>query len=136
LVGSPDASRRRLAKVDRVRANRVARWFAELDKRPQPRREATTTPSRSIRNPEAPRRPVAYGFLSATVAPFAVLGLAVWGVPGLASAWEPLALTAAAVSLALLIAVRDTRLFRRRAIDLALIAIAVTRPDWTGRIAT
>jgi hypothetical protein len=86
--------------------------------------------------PEAARRPVAYLLLGGTVAAFALLGLAIWGVPGLAAAWAPIAVTAAAVSLALLIAFWDTRLLAGIAIDLALITIALYRPDWTDRIAT
>ena len=41
---------------------------------------------------------------------------------------------AAAVSLALLVAFWDTRLLAGVAIDLALAAVAVTRPEWTDRI--
>ena len=85
--------------------------------------------------PDAARRPVAYLLLGATVAAFALLGLALWGVPGLAGVWAPLAITAAAVSLALLIAFWDTRLLAGVAIDLALVAVAVTQPGWTDRIA-
>lgn len=86
--------------------------------------------------PEAARRPVAYLLLSATIVAFALLGLAIWGMPGLASAWAPLAVTAAAVSLGLLIVFWDTRLLAGVAIDLVLVTIAVTRPEWTDRITT
>jgi hypothetical protein len=86
--------------------------------------------------PEAARRPVAYLLLGATVAAFALLGLAIWGLPGLAGLWAPLAIAAAAVSLALLITFWDTRLLAGVAIDLALVVFAVTRPEWTDRITT
>ncbi len=86
--------------------------------------------------PEAARRPLAYVLLGATVAAFALLGLAVWGVPGLAGVWAPLAVAAAVASLALLVAFWDTRLLAGVAIDLAVVAIAFARPEWTDRIAT
>lgn len=40
----------------------------------------------------------------ATVAAFALLGLAVWSVPGLAGAWPGIAIVASVLSLALLVA--------------------------------
>ena len=86
--------------------------------------------------PEALRRPIAYPLLGATVAAFALLALAIWGVPGLAGLWAPLAIAAAAVSLALLVVFWDTRLLAGVAIDLAVVAIAAYRPDWTDRIAS
>jgi hypothetical protein len=86
--------------------------------------------------PEATRRPAAYAILAATLAAFALLGLAVMGVPGLAGVWVPLAIAAAGLSLALLVAFWDTRLLAGVAIDLAIILVAVSRPDWTDWIAT
>ena len=86
--------------------------------------------------PHTARRPVAYLLLGATVAVFALLGLAVWGLPGLAGVSAPLAIAAAGASLALLIAFWDTRLLTGVAIDLVLVAIAVSRPEWTDRITT
>ena len=39
--------------------------------------------------PRAWRRPVALTLMGATVVGFALLGLAVWGVPGLRDVWSP-----------------------------------------------
>jgi hypothetical protein len=86
--------------------------------------------------PEAVRRPIAYPLLGTTVAAFALLALALWGVPGLAGLWAPLAIAAAAVSLALLVVFWDPRLLAGVAIDLAVVAIAFTQPKWIDRIAT
>jgi hypothetical protein len=47
-----------------------------------------------------------------------------------------IAIAAAGASLVLLIAFWDTRLLAGVAIDLALLAIALGRPDWIERIAT
>lgn len=62
------------------------------------------------------------------------LGLAVWGVPGLATAWPALALVAAAASLGVLVAFWDTRLLWGVAIDVVLVVLAVWRPEWTEQI--
>lgn len=70
------------------------------------------------------RRPVALVLMVATVAPFALLGLAVWGVPWLSTAWPVLAVIAAVLSLVLLIAFWDLRLLIGVAIDVGLIALA------------
>ena len=86
--------------------------------------------------PEAARRPVAYLLLGASVAAFALLGLAISGLPILADVWAPLAIAAASASLALLIAFWDTRLLTGVAIDLVLVVIAVSRPEWTDRLTT
>ena len=80
--------------------------------------------------PEADRRPAGIGLLVATVAAFALLGLAVWGVPGLSGAWPAIAIVAAALSLTLLVAFWSSHLFAGIGIDVALIALAVTRPEW------
>jgi hypothetical protein len=82
--------------------------------------------------PEPARRPVAVVLVSVTVAAFALLGLAVWGVPGLAAIWPLLAVGGSAASLALLIAFWDTQLLFGIAIDVALIVLAVMRPGWTA----
>jgi hypothetical protein len=81
--------------------------------------------------PEGLRRRVAIVLIAATIVFFVLLGLAVWGVPGLSGAWPALAIIAAASSLALLIAFWDVRLSIGVAIDVALIAVAVMRPGWT-----
>jgi hypothetical protein len=72
--------------------------------------------------------------VAATVTVLALLGLAVWGVPGLSSAWPVLAIVAAALSLSLLVAFWNSHLFVGIGIDLALVALAVTRPEWIEKI--
>ena len=47
--------------------------------------------------PESARRPVAIVLVSVTIATFALLGLAVWGVPGLATVQPLLAVVVAVV---------------------------------------
>lgn len=84
--------------------------------------------------PQAARRPVAMVLIAATVLAFVLLGLAVWGVPGLAAAWPALALVAAAASLAVLVAFWDTQLLWGVAIDVVLVVLAVWRPEWTEQI--
>jgi hypothetical protein len=84
--------------------------------------------------PESARRPVAMVLMWATVAAFALLGLAVWGVPGLAGAWPGIAIVASVLSLALLVAFWSWSLVFGVLIDVALIAVAVIRPEWTDRI--
>jgi hypothetical protein len=84
--------------------------------------------------PQAARRPVALVLIAATVLAVVLLGLAVWGVPGLATAWPVLALVAAAASLAVLVVFWDTRLLWGVAIDVVLVVLAVWRPEWTEQI--
>jgi len=85
--------------------------------------------------PESARRPVALALIAATIAAFAVLALAVWGVPGLSAAWPILAIVASTFSLVLLVAFWDTRVMLGVIIDIALITLAVTQPSWTQHIA-
>ena len=80
--------------------------------------------------PEAVRRPTGLFLMAATVAVFALLGLAVWGVPGLSGAWPVIAIVAATLSIVLLVAFWNSHLFVGIGIDVALIALAVTRPEW------
>jgi hypothetical protein len=84
--------------------------------------------------PEAARRPLGLGLLVATVAAFALLALAAWGVPGLSAAWPAVTVVAAALSAALLVVFWDIRLVFGLAIDVALLAIAVTRPHWAEQL--
>jgi hypothetical protein len=84
--------------------------------------------------PEPGRRIVAVVLMTFTVAAFVALALAVWGVPGLSAAWPAIAVTAAGLSLALLIAFWDVRLSFGVVIDLGVIALAVLRPDWTTNV--
>jgi hypothetical protein len=58
----------------------------------------------------------------------------VWGVPGLSTTWPTLTIVASAISLVLLIVFWSSRLVLGVAIDLALIAIALIRPEWAERI--
>ena len=84
--------------------------------------------------PESARRPVALVFMWATIAAFTLLGLAVWGVPGLTSIWPALAITGSVLSLLLLVAFWGWSLIFGVLINVALIAVAVIRPEWTDRI--
>lgn len=84
--------------------------------------------------PESISRPVAMFLMWATLAGFGLLGLAVWGVPGLAGAWSPIAFTASVLSVALLVAYWNRSLIFGVLIDVALIAIAAARPEWTDGI--
>jgi hypothetical protein len=81
------------------------------------------------------RRPVAYVLMAATVAAFALVGLSVWGVPLLSPVWPALLIVASVLSLVLLVTFWNPRLVFGVAIDLTLIALAVTRPAWTASIA-
>ncbi len=83
---------------------------------------------------EATRKPVAVVLIAPIVAGFALLGLAVWGVPGLASIWPILAIGAAVASLAALVLFWDRQLLLGVAIDVALIVVALWHPAWTYRL--
>ena len=80
--------------------------------------------------PEAARQPVARVLIAATIVASAALALAVWGAPGLATAWPVLAVLAGAISLVLIVAYWDARLMLGLAIDCALITLAVVQPAW------
>jgi hypothetical protein len=84
--------------------------------------------------PEAVRRPTGLVLMAATVAAFALLGLAVWGVPGLSGAWPVLAIVSAALSLVLLALFWNSHLFFGIFIDVALIALAAIQPGWIEKI--
>jgi hypothetical protein len=84
--------------------------------------------------PAVARRNLGSVLILATVVAFVLVGLAVWGVPGLAGAWPLLTLVAAVLSLVLLIAYWDVRLVFGVILDLGLIAVAVVQPGWTQRI--
>jgi hypothetical protein len=85
--------------------------------------------------PGPARRPVALMLMAATVAGFALVALAVWGVPGLLSAaWPALTIVACLLSMALLAVFWDTVLVIGIVIDVALVVIAVTRPAWADRL--
>ena len=80
------------------------------------------------------RRPVEIALMAATVAAFALVAVAVWGVPRLAGMWPVLTIVACLASMALLAAFWDTRLVAGIAIDVALLAIAVAHPAWATRL--
>lgn len=84
--------------------------------------------------PDSARRPVATALLWSTVVAFALLGLAIWGVPGLAGAWASIAVVAGVLSLALMITFWSWSLVFGVLIDLAAIAVALIRPEWTDHI--
>lgn len=84
--------------------------------------------------PESAGRPVALVLMWATVGAFTLLGLAVWGVPGLTSIWPALAIIGSALSLLLLVTFWSWSLVFGVLINLAVIAIAVIRPEWTDRL--
>ena len=68
------------------------------------------------------------------MAAFTLAALAVWGVPGLSGIWPALTIGACLLSVALLAAFWDTMLVIGIGIDVALLAIAVTRPAWADRL--
>ena len=84
--------------------------------------------------PESASRPVALVLMWSTIAAFTLLGLAVWGVPGLTSIWPALAIIGSALSLLLLVTFWSWSLVFGILINLAIIAIAVIRPEWTDRM--
>jgi hypothetical protein len=84
--------------------------------------------------PEPARRPVARVLIAGTVAGFALVALAVWGVPGLSGIWPALTMGACLLSMALLAAFWDTVLAIGIVIDVALLAVAVTQPAWADRL--
>jgi len=84
--------------------------------------------------PEAARRPLGLGMTAATVAAFALLALAVWGVPGLSAAWPALTVVACLLSAVLLVVFWNRWLVFGLAIDVALVVVAVTRPHWAQQL--
>jgi hypothetical protein len=80
--------------------------------------------------PGAARRPLALGLVAATIVGFLVVALAVWGLPGLSGWWPGVAVVACLLSMVLLGLYWDTWLMVGFAIDLAVLAVAVTHPDW------
>ena len=84
--------------------------------------------------PTSVSRPVGLFLIGLTVIAFVLLGLAVWGVPGLSTIWPALAIIGSALSLLLLFAFWSWSLIFGVLIDLAIIAIAVVRPEWTDRL--
>ncbi|WP_377108544.1 hypothetical protein [Propionicimonas sp. T2.31MG-18] len=90
-----------------------------------------TEPSFSLEHswlvPAPVRRPVAHTLLVAIIGAFAILALAVWGVPGLAAAWPILAIIAAALSTALLSLFWNWQLGLGILINAVLVAASIAR---------
>jgi len=85
--------------------------------------------------PHSAERTIGLALMATTIGAFALVGLAVWGFPGLAGNWSPLTIVGAVVSLALLVTFWRTQMVVGVAIDLTLLALAVLRPEWlTDRI--
>ena len=84
--------------------------------------------------PGAARTPTAVVLIALVVVGFALLGLAVWGVPGLTSIWPVLAIGSAAASLATLVLFWDRQLLWGVAIDVALMSVALWQPSWVDRV--
>jgi hypothetical protein len=84
--------------------------------------------------PEGGRRAVGVGLVVATIVAFAVLALAVWGVPGVSAAWPAVAVVACLLSLALLTLFWARQLVLGVALDLGLLAVAATRPAFLERL--
>ena len=100
-------------------------WFAPHDD--------PAWPFRTDRSwaPAPVRRPVAVVLVALVVVGFALVGLAAWGVPGLASTWPGPALAAAVSSLAVLVLFWDRQLVWGVVVDLAVVVVALWRPGWT-----
>jgi hypothetical protein len=84
--------------------------------------------------PVGARRPVALTLIGATIVAFALVGLAVWGVPLLSAVWPTLTIVASVVSLVLLGSFWHPRVVLGVVIDIVLIAVAMTQPAWTTSI--
>lgn len=80
--------------------------------------------------PEAARRPVAVVLVGLTIVTFALLALAIWGVPVLGPLWPGLAVAAATSSLLMLVVFWNAQLIIGVVIDVAALVVAVVRPDW------
>jgi len=84
--------------------------------------------------PETARRQLGLGLMVATVAAFVLLALAVWGVPGLSAAWPALTVVSCLLSAVLLVLFWDIHLVFGLAIDVALLAVAATRPPLAEQV--
>jgi hypothetical protein len=104
-------------------------WFASSDDPASPFRL-----DRSWLVPGAARIPAAVVLIALVVVGFALLGLAVWGVPGLTSTWPVLAIGASVVSLATMVLFWDRQLLWGVTIDVALIVVALWQPTWADRL--
>lgn len=84
--------------------------------------------------PQAARRPLGLALTTATVASFALLALAVWGIPGLSAVWPALAVVACLLSAVLLVVFWRHQLVFGLALDVAILVVAVTRPHWAQQL--
>lgn len=84
--------------------------------------------------PEASRHSIGIALMWTTVTTFGLLGAAVWGMPGLVDHWTLIAIVGALTSLVLLGAFWNPTLWFGVAIDAAVLATALLRPDWTEGI--
>jgi hypothetical protein len=80
--------------------------------------------------PEAVRRPLGHGLVVATTVTFAILALAVWGVPGVSAVWPAVAVVACLSSGVLLTLFWSWQLILGVAIDIGLVVVAGTRPSF------
>jgi hypothetical protein len=80
--------------------------------------------------PEAVRRPLGLGLVVATTVTFAILALAVWGVPGVSAVWPAVAVVACLSSGVLLTLFWSWQLILGVAIDIGLVVVAGTRPSF------
>jgi hypothetical protein len=74
-----------------------------------------------------PASQLAYTLLVATIGAFALLALAVWGIPGLSAAWPVIAILAAALSTVLLVLFWNWQLTLGIVINAGLVAAAAAR---------
>lgn len=83
--------------------------------------------------PDGARRRFGLVLVVATTAAFAVLALAVWGVPGVSAVWPAVAVVACLLSVVLLALFWTRQLMFGVAIDIGLVAVALTRPSFVER---
>ena len=84
--------------------------------------------------PESLRRQVGLGLMVATVVAFALVALAVWGVPRMSADWPALTLLAGLLSVVLLAAFWNTWLLFGLTVDVLLVIVAVTQPHWADQL--
>lgn len=83
--------------------------------------------------PVGVRRPLGLGLVVATAVTFAILALAVWGVPGISAVWPTVVVVACLFSGVLLTLFWSRQLILGVAIDIGLVALVATRPSFLER---
>jgi hypothetical protein len=83
--------------------------------------------------PDGVRRPLGLGLVVATTVTFAILALAVWGVPGISAVWPTVVVVACLLSGVLLTLFWSRQLILGVAIDIGLVALVATRPSFLER---